>query len=436
MGGAGAWHLGAHHAGTWAAVNPGAGFVDVKNYQNLDTKLSTIPWYEQKLWNLYDPLACPLNLVNTSLIAYSGEIDEQKKAADLIEAALAKEGVKMTHIIGLQTGHKYEPEAKKLVTKLVDTAMAKGRDPVPRKVSFVTYSLKWNQMHWVRIDTLEKHWEKAEVTAEMILGESSRIEVKTRNVAAISFNIVPAAILGKGGRLIVDGKDLGARMVRLTSTTEWNVSAIKTAGKWAIEDAPRASSSNLAKRHNLQGPIDDAFMDSFIFVRPTGQPANDAFGKWAAAELKEASFQWRRQFRGEPQVKDDRAITDKDIESNNLILWGDPSSNQLLGRIADKLPIRWTTEKLTIGAKTYDAARHAPALIYPNPLNPARYIVLNSGFTFREYDYLNNARQVPKLPDYAVIDVSVPVSSRTPGGIATAGFFGEGWEVLKDEGKN
>ena len=46
-----------------------------------------------------------------------------------------------------------------------------------------------------------------------------------------------------------------------------------------------------------------------------------------------------------------------------------------------------------------------PVLIYPNPLNPKRYVVLNSGFTFREYDYLNNARQVPKLPDYAVIDV-------------------------------
>jgi len=54
---------------------------------------------------------------------------------------------------------------------------------------------------------------------------------------------------------------------------------------------------------------------------------------------------------------------------------------------------------------------------------------LNSGFTFREYDYLNNARQTPKLPDYAVVDVRVPVSSRAPGGIVAAGFFGENWEL-------
>ena len=68
-------------------------------------------------------------------------------------------------------------------------------------------------------------------------------------------------------------------------------------------------------------------------------------------------------------------------------------------------------------------------LIFPNPLNPDRYIVLNSGFTFREYDYLNNARQVAKLPDYAVIDISKPITSRAPGGIATAGFFTERWSL-------
>jgi dienelactone hydrolase len=271
MGGAGAWHLGAHHAGTWAAVNPGAGFVDVKNYQNLGGRLGGIPWYEQKLRNLYDPLACPINLANTSLIAYSGEIDEQKKAADLIEAALAGDGVKMTHIIGPQTGHKYEPEAKKVVARLVDAAANKGRDPVPRKVSFVTYSLKWNQMHWVRIDALERHWEKAEVTAEIIQdGDASRIEVKTRNVAAISLNIAP--VLGKTVRLVVDGQDLGIRPTLLTAESPaswWKDSAIKTAGKWEIQTSLRFS-KELAKRHDLQGPIDDAFMDSFIFVQPTG----------------------------------------------------------------------------------------------------------------------------------------------------------------------
>ena len=74
-------------------------------------------------------------------------------------------------------------------------------------------------------------------------------------------------------------------------------------------------------------------------------------------------------------------------------------------------------------------------MIYPNPLNPKRYVVLNSGFTFREYDYLNNARQVPKLPDFAVLDVNTPPSSRLPGKVVTAGFFDEGWKLQAKEEK-
>ena len=56
-------------------------------------------------------------------------------------------------------------------------------------------------------------------------------------------------------------------------------------------------------------------------------------------------------------------------------------------------------------------------------------MVLNSGFTFREYDYLSNARQVPKLPDYAVVDLNEPISPKAPGKIVDAGFFNERWEL-------
>ena len=82
-----------------------------------------------------------------------------------------------------------------------------------------------------------------------------------------------------------------------------------------------------------------------------------------------------------------------------------------------------------MGDRVFDAENHIPVMITPNPLNPERYVVLNSGFTFREYDYLNNARQVPKLPDWAVVDLRTPPDSRVPGKIADADFFGEKWEL-------
>ena len=108
----------------------------------------------------------------------------------------------------------------------------------------------------------------------------------------------------------------------------------------------------LRKKHGLQGPIDDAFMDSFIFVRPTGQASSEKAGAWAKAELDRAIEHWRRHFRGEARVKDDTAITEDDLKSANLILWGDPSSNSLIAKTAAQLPISWTGSEIKTGEKT------------------------------------------------------------------------------------
>jgi len=216
------------------------------------------------------------------------------------------------------------------------------------------------------------------------------------------------------------------------SDGSWTARFRKTAGKWAVADD---DSKTLRKRHDLQGPIDDAFMDSFIMVKPTGIPFNNVVAKWTASEQDRAIHQWRLLFRGDTPVKDDTAITDADIAASNLVLWGDPSSNKILARIAGQLPIRWTADAIVVGAHRYPAATMAPMMIYPNPLNPKKYVVINSGFTFRESSNGSNAWQVAELPDYAVVDVTVPPDGRWPGKIALAGFFGEKWEVLANDGQ-
>jgi len=150
-----------------------------------------------------------------------------------------------------------------------------------------------------------------------------------------------------------------------------------------------------------------------------------------ASEQQHAIQHWRKQFRGEARVVKDTELTPEMITNCNLVVWGDPQSNQVLAKIIDKLPLQWNAGGLKFANQDYAASQFVPVLIYPNPLNPNRYVVLNSGFTYREYDYLNNARQVAKLPDYAIVDLSVPPNSRYPGKIADAGFFDEDWKFKK-----
>jgi hypothetical protein len=177
-------------------------------------------------------------------------------------------------------------------------------------------------------------------------------------------------------------------------------------------------------------------MDSFVFVKPTGAPLNSKLGEWTQRELAHATKQWRAIFRGDAPSVDDSKLTDAQIKDSNLILWGDPSSNAVLKKIADKLPVKWTKDGLEFGGKTYDAATHMPILIFPNPLNPRRYVVLNSGFTFsRACASGTNSLQTPKLPDWAIVDTTVPPDDKFPGKIVDAGFFDEQWRFTTERPK-
>jgi hypothetical protein len=124
-------------------------------------------------------------------------------------------------------------------------------------------------MKWVSIDALGQHWERARVNAS-IAGDSA-VEIETSNVAAFTLD------MGSGGcpldlarKLVVaiDGQKITAPGP--FSDRSWTVHFRKTGSQWSLADgAPQAG---LHKRHGLQGPIDDAFLDSFLFVSPTGSP--------------------------------------------------------------------------------------------------------------------------------------------------------------------
>jgi pimeloyl-ACP methyl ester carboxylesterase len=425
MGGAACWHLAVHHAGVWCAAAPGAGFSETPEFLRVFQNEKIQPNdYEKKLLHWYDCTDWAANLFNCPVIAYSGAKDKQKQAADAMGEAMRKEGLTLLHLVGPDTGHSYEPRTKAELARRMDRLAARGRDPAPAHVVFTTYTLRYNRMLWVRIDGLGKHWDKATVDAT----HSGEIEASTQNVSALSFHFdsgdCPLEALEKP-KVTLDEQELQGPPV--LSDRSWHAHFRRKDGAWEVVE--KLDETGLRKRHGLQGPIDDAFMDSFLMVKPTGKPLNDKVGAWVMAEMSHALEHWRKQFRGEARVKNDDAVNEADIREHNLVLWGDPSSNHVLARIADRLPLRWQAQEIRAGKETFAAAHHAPVLIYPNPLNPKRYVVLNSGFTFREYDYLNNARQIARLPDWAVIDLRTPPGTRLPGAVAAAGFFDEEWKL-------
>ena len=444
MGGAACWQFAVHYPDRWFAANPGAGFSETPEFLRFFQKETLNPtWYEKKLWHLYDCTDWARNLHHCPTVAYSGELDIQKQAADIMQQALRQEQLSLVHIIGPQTKHSIHPGAKRQIEARFDRLARPGRQRTPQRVRFTTYTLKYNRLGWVQINALGRHWSRASVDARIEAAGS--IVVRVENVTDLALRFSPGEFPTEFAQRppTVLFEDVNGDQVMRTTLAGSDLPLVRTDRSWACrfhrEDGGwtrgAAPAGGLRKQHNLQGPIDDAFMDSFLFVEPTGTARSPLVQRWVEAELEHAVVHWRRHFRGDARVKKDTEVDDQEIASANLVLFGDPQSNRLLARLSEKLPLQWSADGIQVGKRRFDASHHAPILIYPNPLNPRRYVVLNSGFTFREYDYLNNARQVPKLPDWAIVDLNTPANSRYPGKIVAANFFGEHWELRPDDAR-
>ncbi len=309
MGGAACWQFAVHYPGMWAAAAPGAGFSETADFLKVFQRETVQPtWYEKKLWHLYDCTDYAINLFNCPTVAYSGERDSQKQAADMMAKALKEEGIEMAHIIGAKAGHQYTPEARTEINRRIDQIVKVGRDTRPAEVHFTTWTLRYNRSHWVKIDGLEQHWERARVDANLagslqaradsVLGIGTAPKVTTKNVSALTLTFPPGGCdwdIRTKPTVAIDEDSIEAP--KPLSDRSWTVHFRKVDGHW--KSVPTDDDGTLRKRHGLQGPIDDAFMDGFVMVRPTGSALNDKVGKWAAAEMNHAVDHWRRQFRGE-----------------------------------------------------------------------------------------------------------------------------------------
>ncbi|MFO1094855.1 MAG: alpha/beta hydrolase-fold protein [Planctomycetaceae bacterium] len=421
MGGAGCWHIGAHYPDRWVAMSPGAGFVETARYQNINP--DDVVWYERSLWGMYDVPDYVRNLFNLPVVAYSGETDKQIQAAQMMEAAYAAEGQKLDHRIGPGMGHKYAPETLAAILESLKADCDRGLNSSPRRVTLQTRTLRYHRVHWVDVQRLQEHWQDARIDA--VRADDGSLNISTRNVTALRLK---PENLNESVPVTIDGQTLTVAPVSSGGDALRSVSLVRQNGLWS---AGALDAQAIAKQPGLQGPLDDAFLEPFLVVVPSGRSPHAGVQAWVEFEQQHFLDRWEALFRGRARVKRDTDVTTEDMSRYHLILWGDPTSNAVLKRIADRLPIRWSSDAIAIGDKPFAAAGHVLTMIYPNPDAPGRYVVLNSGPTFREGHDRTNSLQNPKLPDWAVVDLSQPPDAIAPGRIAAADFFDEQWQLRR-----
>ena len=429
MGGAGAWHLGLHHPSLWSSVEAGAGFTETTTY----AKLKNPPAYQQKALPIYDSVAAALNAFDVPIAGYGGEDDPQLTASTHIVEALQGlgfvmkteglitrgEGIDFLRVVGARTKHQIDPPSAQILNAFHDAHAVQGVNLNPKRIRLVTYTVKYGKAAWLSVELLREHYRRAEVDAEI---QGDRVVVsKAENVAVL------AVERHAGESIVIEGQtfDLEPAVKGLLPNVYFRRHDI---GGWRQLDynESRAFEENADhdKKRGLQGPIDDAFCGPFLCVRATGTAWSSAAGRWTSSRLETFAADWATGMRGDLPVKNDDEVTAADVADRHLILFGDPGSNRWIARIVKHLPtLTWTRSELKLGGTTYTPGDHVPVLIAPNPLNPRRYVVLNSGHTFGAAEFAGtNALLFPHLGDFAVFQTDGRNAL-----VKASGYFDEGW---------
>ncbi|MBX9678340.1 MAG: alpha/beta hydrolase [Gemmataceae bacterium] len=423
MGGAGTWHLGLHHPDRWALLSPGAGFSTTHGYVSKLPKPLASP--QEECLAIYDAINYAENAFNVPIVAYSGAKDPQKLAADLVEERLKKLRIPMKHLIAPDLEHAFPAEWQKKANVLWKEELAKERPAYPPEIRFVTYTLKYPSSKWVEILSLEQHYKESRVHAKRT---EEGFEAKTANVRQLHLTLPSGD--GDPQKLDIDGQSLKLRPW-MDASGIGHLYLTKKDGRWK-QVLPQRLANDRGRQPQkivgLTGPIDDAFCDGFVCLRGSGKAWHAATDDYVKADLERFAKEWSKHLRGDLPVKDEEELTGDEVLSKHLILFGDPGSNSMLAEILDALPITWTKDEIRVAGKTYDASKHVPALIFPNPLNPAKYVVINSGHTFHAAEFQKtNALIYPRLGDWAVLRlVGGDALNVEP---AASGLFDEFWKV-------
>lgn len=405
MGGMGAWNIALRHPGLFAAVTPMCGQTDMFRWWGWPREEAP-PW---KRWlvewdNALDQLP---NVRNQNFFVQHGEMDnlipvEQTKL--MVEGA-EKQG---TPIKFLQ--HPGQSHFIYFNLESYENAWSWEKqftlERSPKRVDLKVYSLEYNRAFWLTVDELGQWGTPGLVTAE-VKPEEKTLTLATENITAVTID-ARTAKLPEGCKFVWNGREI----------------AVEAAAEGLVKlRLTAAVTAPLQKRRGLCGPCEEVFDTRFVLVQ--GTTGDDA----AKAELARRVGVWRDEWDkfadGPPPAKLDSDVTAEDIQQCNLVLFGTPQTNAILAKIADKLPIKIGDHKYEVGGKTYEGPDVGLVMCYPNPLNPARYVLIYAGERHGEKLSINHKHDL--LPDFVVFTTKGFGRDDTNDALC-AGFFGTDWQ--------
>jgi pimeloyl-ACP methyl ester carboxylesterase len=411
MGGWGAWNVGTRHPDLFAAIAPIFGGVDYHSQLSEDelAKLTGVDRFiadKQSSWSMGE------GLLHLPILVLHGDADRS------VNVNFSRYGVRLLQRWGFNVGYiefpGYGHEDLNAWQTILEWFLEHRRDANPASVRLRSAELQNASAYWARVDQAASPKEFMVVDAEVVAPNTLRVD--TQNVLAMTLS--PAAPLidpSKDVKVVWNGE---ARVVR----AEGGRLKLRAAGY---------QQGALEKNSKMAGPLGDIFNTPFAVVTGTAStdPAMNEICRRKSEALVTSWKQWQRQ---PPRVFKDSELSNEDAARYSLILIGGPDANLVARRLAAKLPLEVAADHVKIGDRSFAASDARVQMIFPNPLNAQRYVLVVAatsadGLYFWVPDRLRDAEF-----DFTIEDGHVAGGNRraspTEAWVA-GGWFNRNWQV-------
>jgi hypothetical protein len=248
------------------------------------------------------------------------------------------------------------------------------RNVFPERVRFAARDYGHAKAYWVKLDEITPG---AISSIDASFETRNKLKIETTNLDAFTLTLKGHPLLAKNQLLSmsVDGSTLKVK-------AQDSISLTKRPAGWIIK---RSTPLSAQKHQGQEGPIREAIASRQIYVYGTGDAASPdelIRRRNQAAFAAEWSTQ-RERLIVTNRVLPDAEIKDSDLNSSNLILFGNKETNSVIARLQPRLPMH-----LNVGAADY-------GLVFITPTGGLHYAVINSGLPW--WSHADQARR-PGLP--------------------------------------
>ncbi len=425
-GGLGAYSIGMRHASRFSTVMAMAGAPGWHQYANA----AGAPMHERTAIAAVSGYDLAENAFNTDFRFYHGRTDTGPMRPSYVHEF--EKHLIAQHIPHKATWYNLGHDILYPVHKhgeIYSTLNAIKRKDHPNEVKLVTGDYRANTQHWLSITRFESYPQLAKASGTV---RGATIELNTHNTVALALDLRHMPLEPKANvTLIVDTQtvyqgpraSLGHVLHVVREGASWKLGFPKSVAKAANAKV------RWEKQPGISGPLTDAYYGPMLHVYGTQRPDDQETLKKAAEKGAKGWPLWLWDY--QQPVLADHEITEAHMRQAHLVLYATPGANRVLERIAKDLPIQVQADAIIMANQRYQTSGVGTRFIFPNPLNPNRYVIVQAAPDAKGVMAGHNLPDF--LADYVIYDAT---STRTRPRLTAgkqrplaSGYFDRYWRV-------